>query len=193
MYAQVVVVIQNDAVDRVFDYVALTNTQIGMRVSVPFANRTILGYVIGLSNETNFDKNKIKPLKANLEMVPKLKKEVLELCKFMSNHFFLRLSDCIRLALPSCVRLDSEHAQLDYSLSLIYDVETAINIIGKRAKSQLSAVAYLNDHGEEKFSKMVELFGRSSLNSLIEKGIVSKNSTRRMRKPEVENVKIIKL
>ena len=41
MYAQVVVEISNDAVDRVFDYQALENTQVGMRVSVPFANRVI--------------------------------------------------------------------------------------------------------------------------------------------------------
>ena len=47
MYAQVIVDISNDAVDRVFDYVALPDTQIGMRVSVPFANRIVLGYVIG--------------------------------------------------------------------------------------------------------------------------------------------------
>ena len=48
MYAQVIVDISNDAVDRVFDYVALPDTQVGMRVSVPFANRIVLGYVIAL-------------------------------------------------------------------------------------------------------------------------------------------------
>ena len=62
MYAQVIVDISNDAVDRVFDYVALEDTQIGMRVSVPFANRTVLGYVIGLCEETSFDKTKIKSI-----------------------------------------------------------------------------------------------------------------------------------
>ena len=90
MYAQVIVDISNDAVDRVFDYLALPNTQIGMRVRVPFANRAVLGYVIGLSEETTFDKTKIKSIISNLESVPKLKPEILELCKFMARHFFLR-------------------------------------------------------------------------------------------------------
>ena len=56
MYAQVIVDISNDAVDRCFDYVALPNTEIGMRVKVPFANRAVLGYVIGLNETTNVDK-----------------------------------------------------------------------------------------------------------------------------------------
>ena len=192
MYAQVIVDISNDAVDRVFDYLALPNTQIGMRVRVPFANRAVLGYVIGLSDETTFDKTKIKSIISNLESVPKLKPEILELCKFMARHFFLRLNDCIKLVLPSCVRLDTQKEQNMFMLSLVYDLETAINIIGKRAKNQLSAIAYLEEQGDTNFSKMVELFGRSSVNTLIEKGIVTKNPIRKFRMPCVNSEKVEK-
>ena len=139
MYAQVIVDISNDAVDRVFDYIALPDTKIGMRVKVPFANRAVLGYVIGLNETSSVDKSKIKSIIANLESVPKLKPEILELCKFMAGHFFLRLSDCIKLALPSCVRLDTQKEQNFYLISLNIDLETAINIIGKKAKNQLAA------------------------------------------------------
>ena len=116
MYAQVIVDIPNDAVDRKFDYLAKENTQIGMRVSVPFAGRNVLGYVIGLSEETNFDKTKIKSIYKHLESVPKIKPEIIELCKFMAGHFFLRLSDTIKLALPSCVRLDKQKEQIKYNI-----------------------------------------------------------------------------
>lgn len=189
MYAQVIVDISNDAVDKVFEYIALPNTQIGMRVKVPFANRTVLGYVIGLSEHTNFDVSKIKSIIENLESVPKLKPEILELCKFMAEHFFLRLSDTIKLAIPSCVRLDKQKEQSLFVLSLCLDIETAINIIGKRAKNQLSAVAYLNENGEEKFAKLVELFGRQAINTLVEKGIVNKTPIRHFRMPEVSKEK----
>jgi len=91
MYAQVIVDISNDAVDRVFDYLALPNTQVGMRVSVPFANRVVLGYVIALCDETKFDKSKIKSIISNKESVPKLKPEILQVAKFLAEHFFLRL------------------------------------------------------------------------------------------------------
>ena len=167
MYAQVIVDISNDAVDRVFDYVALPETKVGMRVSVPFANRVVLGYVIALCDETNFDKSKVKSIISNKESVPKLKPEILKVAQFLSEHFFLRLSDCIKLVLPSCVRLDTQSEQNMFIISTSYDFDTAISIIGKRAKSQLSAIAYLNEQGEVEFSKMVEMFGRSAINALI--------------------------
>ena len=181
MIAKVIVDISSDAVDRVFDYIALNDTAVGMRVKVPFAGRKVLGYVVGLSEHSSFDASKIKPIIENLETVPKLKPEILELCKFISGHFFLRLSDAIKLVLPTCVRLDTQKEQIEYLLSLSMDFETAISIIGNRAKNQLAAVAFLNDNGEVLFSKLVEMFGRTSINALIEKGIVSKFGVRKMR------------
>lgn len=192
MYAQVIVDISNDAVDKVFDYVALPDTQIGMRVSVPFANRAVLGYVVALCEDTKVDKTKIKSIISNKESVPKIKPEILALSKFLAEHFFLRLSDCIKLVLPSCVRLDLQQEQNVYNLSTIYDIDTAINIIGKRAKSQLAAFAYLSEQGEVLFSTMVEMFGRSSINALIEKGLINKTAVRKLRKPEVTTTNYIK-
>ena len=188
MYAQVIVDISNDAVDKVFTYKAIENTQIGMRVRVPFASRSVLGYVINLSKDTTIEESKIKSIISNLESVPKLKPEILALAKFLAEHFFLRLSDAIKLVLPSCVRLDSQKEQSMFMLSLVYDVETSINIVGKKAKNQLAAIAYLNENGEEKFAKMVELFGRTSINALVDKGIVNKNAIRKFRMPEVGDV-----
>ncbi len=185
MFARVVVDIANDAVDKIFDYVAIPNTQIGMRVKVPFAHRNVLGYVVDLKETTEVDQTKIKSIIENLESVPKLKPEILKLCSFLAEHFFLRLSDCIKLVLPSCVRLDSQKEQNTYSLSLLKDVESAINIIGKRAKNQVALVSFLSEQGEVDFSKSVELFGRSSVNALIEKGIILKTAKRKMRSPEI--------
>ncbi len=183
MFAQVVVDISTDAVDRVFFYHALPDTQVGMRVSVPFANRTVLGYVIALCEETNFDKTKIKSIISNKESVPKIKPEILKVSNYLAEHFFLRMSDCIKLVLPSCVRLDTQSEQTTNSLTTTYDFDTAISIIGKRAKSQLSAFAFIFEQGEVDFLKAVENFGRSAINALVEKGIVQKIAKRKMRAP----------
>lgn len=185
MYAQVIVDISNDAVDHVFDYQALPDTKVGMRVLVPFAGRNVLGYVLSLKDKSDYDPNKIKTIKKNLESVPKLKSEILELCSFLSRHFFLRMSDCIKLVLPSCIRLDTAKEQLNYILTLGQDLDTAINIIGKRAKSQLSAVCYLNEQGEVEYSNLVEMFGRPAINALVDKGIVIKSAIRKLRAPSV--------
>lgn len=187
MFAQVIVDISNDAVDRIYDYIALPDTQVGMRVRVPFGGRTVLGYVMSLSEHSEFDPSKIKPIIKNLESVPKLKKEILELCHFLAKHFFLRLSDCIKLVLPSCVRLETVNEKQAYICSLITDLEDAINIIGKRAKSQLSIVAYLSEHGSESFTKLSSLFSNSAVNTLIDKGIISKVAQRSYRLPAFDS------
>jgi len=151
MFARVIVDISNDAVDRIFDYRALSDTKIGMRVLVPFGGRKVMGYVVALTNQTDFDETKVKSIIANLENEPKLRPEILELSFYLARHFFLRLSDCIKLVLPSCVRNFSQHEQTEFILSNVYDIETSINMIGNRAKNQLSAVAYLNEHEESIF------------------------------------------
>ncbi len=192
MYAQVIVDISNDALDRVFDYIALPDTEVGMRVRVPFANRTILGYVIKLSETTDFDETKIKPIIKNLESVPKLKPEILEVCRFLCGRFFLRLSDAIKLVLPSCVRLDKSKEQYSSYVRPLLDIDTAINIIGKRAKSQLSVVAFLCEQGESDYTKLCEMFSRSSVNALIDKGIIERTYTRKLRSPESSEASVEK-
>ena len=192
MYAQVVVEISNDAVDKVFDYQALENTQVGMRVCVPFANRVVQGVVLSLSENTDYDKSKIKSIISNKESVPKIKPEILEMSKFLAKHFFLRLSDCFKLVLPSCVRLDKEKEQSTFFVVSNCETDQAIEEIGTRAKNQIAAIQYLNQQGETQFSTMVEMFGRSSVNALIEKGLISKQSTRRMRSPKAMDIEVVK-
>ncbi len=185
MIAKVVVDISNDAVDKVFDYIALDNTLVGMRVRVPFAGRVVLGYVVALTDDTELDKSKLKKIISNLESVPKIKPEMLSLIYFMAKRFFLRVSDCVKLVIPSCVRLDSQKEQLEYNLTPNCDVDSAVNIIGKRAKSQISAMIYLIEQGEARYSKLIQLFSRASVNALIDKGLIIKTSSRKMRSPEI--------
>ena len=192
MYAQVVVEISNDAVDKVFDYHAIENTQAGMRVSVPFANRVVQGVVLSLSETTSYDESKIKSIISNKESVPKIKPEILEMSKFLAKHFFLRLSDCFKLVLPSCVRLDKEKEQSEFFVVSNCETEQAIELIGKRAKNQISAIQFLNEQGEVQFSQMVEMFGRSSVNALIEKQLITKQSTRKMRTPKAMAAQVVK-
>ena len=107
MIAEVVVDISNDSVDRVYDYFALPTTQVGMRVRVPFANRLVLGYVLKLKDDTDFDKSKLKTIKENLDDLPLIKPELVEMTDFMSSRFFLRKADIFKLILPASIRNDT--------------------------------------------------------------------------------------
>ena len=65
-YAEIVIANANENLDRVFHYGVPENLrnviEVGMRVYVPFGmgNRRTEGYVIGFTDEIDFDKSKIK-------------------------------------------------------------------------------------------------------------------------------------
>lgn len=195
MFAEVVVDVSNDSVDRVYDYLALAGTKEGMRVKVPFAGRTVLGYVLRVKDETDVDPKKLKQIKEILDDTPMVKEEMLKLADYMSNRFFLRKADVFKLLIPTIIRNDLVKEKYDDNLILNYDIDSAINIIGNRAKNQIGAVAFLSEQGEIKRSKLSEMFGASAVKTLIDKGIIAINKKRVYRKvsSEVSDVKRVKL
>ena len=74
MYAQVIVDIASESVDRVFTYRVPEGMNIvrGMRVSVPFGPRSAEGYVLGLSDTAQLDESRIKAIRQPLEDYPAL-------------------------------------------------------------------------------------------------------------------------
>ena len=62
MIAQVLVELMNKNVDKTFDYLVPSTMQdkitVGIRVKVPFGNRTLEGFVLSLSNDSNYQKLK---------------------------------------------------------------------------------------------------------------------------------------
>ena len=88
MIAEVIVDIAHSEIDRVFDYIALSDTQRGQRVLVPFGNRQIEGYVLNLKETSSYDKSKLKSIVRPLDNLPALTDESLQLIKFMvkNNH-----------------------------------------------------------------------------------------------------------
>lgn len=190
MFAEVVVDVSNDSVDRVYDYLTLPGTKEGMRVKVPFAGRTVLGYVLRVKDKTDVDPKKLKQIKEILDDTPMVKEEMLKLADYMSNRFFLRKADVFKLLIPTIIRNDLVKEKYDDNLILNYDIDSAINIIGNRAKNQIGAVVFLSEQGEIKRSKLSEMFGASAIKTLIDKGIIAINKKRVYRKVSSEKVEV---
>ena len=55
MVYEVIVDINNSELDKVFDYNAPFDVEIGQRVLVPFGRRQIEGYVIGKKDKSEYD------------------------------------------------------------------------------------------------------------------------------------------
>lgn len=188
MIAEIVVDISNDSVDRVYDYFALPNTQVGMRVRVPFANRFVLGYVLKLKAESDFDNTKLKSIKENLDDIPLVKPELVELISFMASKFFLRKADVFKLVLPASVRNDTVKEKTYEVVSFVGDLASSIASLSKNAKSQIMALQYLNEKGEVIRARLSEMFGASAVKGLIDKNLVQLKLVKTNRAPSVDVV-----
>ena len=74
MYAEVIVDIASEQVDRQFTYRVPETLNIvpGMRVRVPVGPREKEGFVVRLKEEPDYDESRIKPILATLEEYPAL-------------------------------------------------------------------------------------------------------------------------
>src|SRR5882757_8944651 len=94
------------ALDREFDYQIpphLTGlVQIGSRVAVPFGKRTAQGYVVGLSDSSQYPK--LKELGEVIGKKPLLGDKILELTRWMGRYYCCPVELCVKCALPEVVR-----------------------------------------------------------------------------------------
>ncbi|MGF1752608.1 primosomal protein N' [Vibrio makurazakiensis] len=77
---------------------------IGGRVSVPFGRQTLVGIVISLVNESEFDFDKLKPIKAILDNQPVWPDSVYSLLTWCSQFYQYPLGETLANALPSALR-----------------------------------------------------------------------------------------
>ena len=106
MFAQVIIDQDAKALDKVFEYKVPDgmDVQEGMRVIVPFGKRDLQGFVVGLSENCQYDEQKIKDIKEKVEDFSAIKKEMLALMKYMAEKNHLKLASIIRLFLPAEMR-----------------------------------------------------------------------------------------
>ena len=169
MIAKVIVDILNSEVDRVFDYIALDNTNVGEKVIVPFGNRKIEGYVIKLEQESNVAKDKLKSIiSCSGEVV--LTDEMLSLSEYMVKEYNLKIMDTLRLFLPVGMRGNKVKTKI-IRLASLNDVSN-VNLIKKSAKNQLAIIDYLTKTQQEDVVVLNNKFGASSVNKLEEKQII---------------------
>ncbi len=95
------------AVDRTFDYVVpedmVNSVHPGTRVKVSFGHRTIEGYVLSLSANTNHQGN-LKPILGTVGERPWLSTSMIRLAYWMAGYYIAPIELCLRTMLPAPVR-----------------------------------------------------------------------------------------
>ncbi|MDP2913185.1 MAG: primosomal protein N' [Candidatus Omnitrophota bacterium] len=93
-------------IDRIFHYSVPEKYDgyiaVGKRVFVPFQNRTIVGYVVGLSDAA--DVKETKAIISIIDAEPILSGELLKLTKWVKDNYFCSWGEAIGAAIPSGIK-----------------------------------------------------------------------------------------
>lgn len=81
--------------------------KLGKRVLVPFGNRTITGYILGLSSSPPQDVAIVKPIIDILDSVPIFDEKRLKFLKWVSSYYFAPLGEVLSLMHPGSANIKS--------------------------------------------------------------------------------------
>lgn len=104
--AKVVVDVPASQTNKIFDYLIPAHLdgslEAGMRVTVPFGPRMIMGYVLAI--EPNSVRDQLKPIKDIMDLTPVLTEELIELGKWMAEHTMSFYISAFQAMLPQALR-----------------------------------------------------------------------------------------
>ena len=185
MIAEIIVDVQNSQVDKVFDYNIPSSfdfLKIGYRVVVPFGNRKIEGYIIGIKNSTDCPPDKLKSIISVCDEYPLILPEIVELIKFMKDKLYLRLVDGIRLAIPSQVK-KSDYKFVSFVTLNDENLEDYLKTLNKRNQNIPKIIECLRQNGKVEVGFLNSKYGNANVKKLIDSGILSiqKNKINRLK------------
>ena len=103
-YARIIVDISQEKLDKTFDYRIPEHLRaqlaVGMQVTVPFGNRRMTGYVIELTDETDFDEEKIKDIFHITKNSVPLESHLIALAAWMRKNYGGTLNHALKTVLP---------------------------------------------------------------------------------------------
>jgi primosomal protein N' (replication factor Y) len=105
-FAAVRISVPHERLDHTFHYIIPQRLEgfvcEGMRVYVPFGkgNRTIEGYVVGITDKTDYDISKLKEISDTAEEYSVVSEKKAELAKWMQQKYYCTLNACMMCIVP---------------------------------------------------------------------------------------------
>ncbi|MEZ8389912.1 primosomal protein N' [Vibrio splendidus] len=179
--------------DKQFDYKIPNHLFpiIGGRVSVPFGRQTLTGIVTALVNESEFDLDKLKPIKALLDNQPVWPESVYSLLVWCSQFYQYPLGETLANALPSALR---KGKTADFATLVEWQLtpsgrDQLMQGFGRAVKQ--AKVMHMLEHGPVPHQEFIdEEVGSAVLKTLEEKGWIESVEKKPKRRPwpiELEN------
>ncbi|PMG34737.1 primosomal protein N' [Vibrio splendidus] len=179
--------------DKQFDYKIPNHLFpiIGGRVSVPFGRQTLTGIVTALVNESEFELDKLKPIKALLDNQPVWPESVYSLLVWCSQFYQYPLGETLANALPSALR---KGKAADFATLIEWQLtpsgrDQLMQGFGRAVKQ--AKVMHMLEHGPVPHQEFIdEEVGSAVLKTLEEKGWIESVEKKPKRQPwpsELEN------
>lgn len=187
MIAEVIVDITNEQVDRVFDYIARPDTQVGERVTVPFGKRFIEGYVLRLKETSQIPSSQLKPLGQPKDDYPVLLPEFLALNDDMRSMFHLRNVDCMRLFIPTQLRNGKAKPLYVNFIEITenFDDRELLENTRKNATKQIELIKSLRADCKYPRAELNKKYGSNNVAKLLDLGVVREITSLKQRAPLV--------
>ncbi len=136
---------------RLFDYLApddwpIEHLKPGVRISVPFGSRTLIGILIDTPEHSDLPTHQLKPALQLLDKTPLLTPSIVNLCLWCADYYHHSLGDTFSIALPALLRRghDGRLAEPHWCVSVTLDDDLRKQL--KRAPKQLAAFETLSQH-----------------------------------------------
>ena len=173
MVVEVLVEVNSFNTDKKFDYRVPTNMidkiKIGIRCEVPFGNRIINGFILGIKNNSNYSKD-LKAIIRLLDDEVLLNDELIELAYTMKKDTLSSLIGCLEVMLPRALKVSSKNS-IGKKIDIYYKVRDDINLDNYKFNNTQKLII---DKCRNDFIIRKELIdiSLSSLNTLIKKDIL---------------------
>ena len=192
MYADIIVDITHEKLDKVFQYNIPSSLEgtlfVGEEVIIPFGrgNKEISGYIIGFSKECDYDEDKIKYIIGPAEKKMAIEGKLVSLAWWMKEHYGGTMIQSLKTVLPIKKK---ENAKIKRRVRLLLSKDEAEEklkfYLSKNQKARARLLAALLDENQIDYELVTSKLNitKTVVNALEEQGVCVLESERVYRNP----------
>ena len=161
--AQILVNIATRSINKAFSYIIPTHLDyigVGWRVLVPFGNRKLEGFIIGVTVEDNSCQADLKPILDILDDDIWFDEHMMNTAKWISEYYLCNLIDAMRLFIPGKSGIKSITT---YRTNQDIDIDSTASELGLKSTEYCQVFMYINRYPSINSAKLEKQFGANTL------------------------------
>ena len=153
-YANIIVDISLDKLDKTFQYAIPSQLQEqihpGVQVDIPFGKRTLTGYVVEVTEEPEFDVDKIRPLIGIHEGSVPMESQLIEMAAWIRKNYGSTMNQALKTVLP--IKKQTRHVE-----------HKTVKLLLDEAQAQQKLALFESKHYKAKARLLRELIAQKEI------------------------------